>query len=96
VSFFSGGVDELRLAEDEARMLGHGRVDPEHMLLAFCRGGRGRDLIGQRSVGPRALHAAIVRLYGQGDELLLGRISRSRGSELVLERAVMIGADRGT
>lgn len=96
MSFFSGGVDELRLAEDEARMLGRGRVEPEHMLLAFCRRGRGHDLIGQQSVCPRAVHAAIVRIYGQGDELLLGRLSRSRGSELVLERAVIIGAERGT
>ncbi len=65
------------------------------MLLAFCRRGRGRDLIAQRSVRPSALHAAIVRIEGQGDELLLGRMSRSQRSQAVLDRAVMIGARRG-
>ena len=97
MSFFSGGVDDqLRLAEDEARMLGREHVEPEHMLLAFCRYGDGHDLIAQQSVGPRAVHAAIVRTYGQGDELRLGRIPSSPGSRAVLERAVMIGAERGT
>jgi hypothetical protein len=96
VGFFLGGVDDLlRLAEDEARMLGHGRVEPEHMLLAFCRRERGRALIEQRSVPPRALHASIVRIFGEGDELVLGRIARSPRSVSVLERAVMIGAQRG-
>ena len=97
MSFFSGDADDLlRLAEDEARMLGRGRVEPEHMLLAFCRRGHGHDLIAQQSLRPRAIYAAIVRIYGPADELLLGRIPRSSGSRAVLERAVMIGAQRGT
>jgi Clp amino terminal domain, pathogenicity island component len=96
VSFFSSGADDLlRLAEDEARMLGQDRVEPEHMLSAFCRRDRGHHLIAQQSVRPRAVHAAMVRTYGQGDGLLLGRIPRSPGSRAVLERAVMIGAERG-
>ena len=95
MSFFSGGVDDqLRLAEDEARMLGRGWVEPEHMLLAFCRYGHGHDVIAQQSVGARAVHAAIVRIYGQGDELRLGRLPSSPGSRAVLERGVMIGAER--
>ena len=63
MSFFSGGVDDqLRLAEDEARMLGREHVEPEHMLLAFCRYGDGHDLIAQQSVRPRTVHGAIVLL----------------------------------
>ena len=77
-------------------MLGRGRVEPEHMLLGFCRYGHGHDLIAQQSVRPRAIHAVIVRIYGQGDELRLGRIPHSPGSRAVLDRAVMIGAERGT
>jgi hypothetical protein len=97
VSFFVGGVNDLlRLAEDEARMLGRSQVEPEHMLLAFCRRGRGRDLIAQRSVRPRVLHGAIVRIFGDGDELLLGRIPRSARCLAVLDRAVVIGGQRGT
>ena len=76
-------------------MLGRSIVEPEHMLLAFCRRGHGEDLIAQRSVRARAVHDAIVRVYGLGDEVLLGRIPRSRRSQVVLERAVMVGAERG-
>lgn len=96
MSLFSGHVlDLLRLAEDEARMLGRSTVEPEHLLLAFCRHGRGRDLLAERAVEPRDVHAAVVRLHGEGDELLLGRLPRSRRSQEVLERVVTIGAKRG-
>lgn len=96
MGFFSGDAEDLlRLAEDEARMLGRSGVEPEHMLLALCRRGRGRELIALRSVRPSALHAAIARSEGLGDELLLGRIPRSERSQAVLDRAVTIGAQRG-
>ena len=96
MSFFSGLVaDLLRLAEDEARMLGRGSFEPEHMLLAFCRHGHGRELLAQRSLRPRDLHAAVIRIDGEGDDLLLGRLRRSRRSEKVLEHVVTLAAERG-
>lgn len=96
MSFFSGHVaDLLRLAEDEARMLGRPEVEPEHMLLACCRYGDGRDLLAQRSLQPRDLYAAVVRFDGEGDDLLLGRLPRSRRSREVLERVVTVAAERG-
>jgi hypothetical protein len=96
MSFFSGHVaDLLRLAEDEARMLGRVDVEPEHMLLAFCRHGHGRDLLAQQSLQPRDLHAAVVQIHGEGDDLLLGSLPRSRRSHEVLERAVSLAAKRG-
>jgi ATP-dependent Clp protease ATP-binding subunit ClpA len=96
VSFFSGHVaDLLRLAEDETRMLGRADVEPEHMLLAFCRHGHGRDMLAQQSLQPRDLHAAVVRIDGEGDDLLLGRLPRSRRSQDVLERVVTVAAERG-
>ena len=96
MSFFSGHVvDVLRLAEDEARMLGRAEVEPEHMLLAFCRNGHGRDLLARRSLRPQDVHAAVVRIYGEGDDLLLGRLPRSRRSQEVLERVVTVAAERG-
>jgi ATP-dependent Clp protease ATP-binding subunit ClpA len=96
MSFFSGHVaDLLRLAEDEARMLGRANVEPEHMLLAFCRHGHGRDLLAQHSLQPRDLHSAVVRIHEEGDDLLLGRLPRSRRSQEVLERVVTLAAERG-
>lgn len=76
-------------------MLGRPSVEPEHLLLAFCRSGRGRELLAQRSLRPKDLHAAVVQVDGEGDELLLGRLSRSRRSQRVLERVVTIAAERG-
>lgn len=96
VSVFSGSVvDLLRLAEDEARMLGRSRVEPEHMLLASSRRGDGRDLLAQRGLAPRDVHAAIVQLYGDGDDLVLGRLPRSRRSSAVLDHVVAIAERRG-
>lgn len=96
MSFFSGHVaDLLRLAEDEARMPGRVEVEPEHMLLALGRHGHGRDLLAQRLLRPRDLHAAVVRIHAEGDDLLLGRLPRSRRSQEVLERAVSVAAERG-
>lgn len=76
-------------------MLGRAEVEPEHMLLAFCRHGHGRDLLEQRSLQPRDLHAAVVRIDGEGDDLLVGRLPRSRRSQKVLERVVTVAAKRG-
>ena len=95
MSFPGHVVDVLRQAEDEARMLGWTEVEPEHVLLAACRSGHGRDLLVQRSVAPRDVHGAVVQLYGEGDGLLLGRLPQSRRSQGVLERAVTVAAQRG-
>jgi len=81
MSLFGGdSPDLILLAEDEARMLGRSTVQPEHLLLAFSRRRRGRvrDLLGERGVTARELHAAIVGVDGVGDELVLGRLPRSR------------------
>lgn len=96
MSFFSrDAAESLRLAEDEARMLGRVEVEPEHLLLAICRRGRGREMLDRCSAQPRELHAAIVRRHGQGDDLRLGRLPRSRRTEAVLERVVTVAAQRG-
>lgn len=76
-------------------MLGRVEVEPEHMLLAFCRHGHGRDLLAQQSLVPRDLCAAVVRINGEGDDLLLGRLPRSRRSQEVLECVVTVAAERG-
>jgi ATP-dependent Clp protease ATP-binding subunit ClpA len=98
MSLFGGdSPDVFLLAEDEARMLGRSSVEPEHLLLAFSRRRRGRvsDLLGERGITARDVHAAIVGAVGMGDELVLGRLPRSRATEEVLQRAVVVAAERG-
>jgi len=55
MTLFSGDAPDLiRLAEDEARMLGRARVEPVHLLLAFSRRGRVGELLAERGVTARA------------------------------------------
>ena len=96
VSLFGDTAPDLiLLAEDEARMLGRSRVEPVHLLLAFARQGQVGDLLGDRGITAGALHAAVVAGDGVGDELVLGRLPRSKASEEVLQRAVGLAAERG-
>lgn len=85
----------ILLAEDEARMLGQPTVGPEHLLLAFARCGNVERLLRERGVSASEIRAAIVRAGGLGDELVLGRVPRSRAVEEVLEHAVDVAAQRG-
>ena len=96
MSLFVGEAPDLiLLAEDEARMLGRATVEPVHLLLAFSRRRRVRDLLAERDVTPTRIHAAVVERDGIGDELVLGRLPRSRSTEAVLTTAVTVAAERG-
>lgn len=86
----------ILLAQDEARMLGRSRVEPEHLLLAIARSGNAHRLLQTRGITARAIHDAIVRRAGYGDELVLGRVPRSAAAEAVLEHAIAAAAQRGT
>ncbi len=94
-AFTNQAYNLILLAEDEARMLGQPTVEPEHLLLAFARRGNVEWLLRERGISASGLHAAIVRAGGLGDELVLGRVPRSRASEDVLEGAVDAAAARG-
>ncbi|HEY3946264.1 MAG TPA: Clp protease N-terminal domain-containing protein [Solirubrobacteraceae bacterium] len=96
MSLFAGDAPDLiLLAEDEARMLGRMMVEPEHLLLAFSRRGPVNELLRECGVGAGELYAAVVRAGGLGDDLVLGRLGRSRTAEAVLQRAVAVAAERG-
>ncbi len=96
VSLFGDEAPDLiLLAEDETRMLGRSRVEPVHLLLAFARSRHVADVLGDRGISARALHAVVLAGDGMGDELVLGRLPRSAASEEVLQRAVEIAAERG-
>jgi len=82
----------ILLAEDEARMLSHPTVEPEHLLLATARHGNAERLLGQDAA--RSIHDALVAINGFGEWLEL-RPRRSPASEEALHRAVMLAAERG-
>jgi len=93
--FTDQAYNAILLAEDEARMLGQARVEPEHLLLATARTGNVQRLLARAGVDARAIHAAVVRMNGFGDELVLGPLLRSPASEELLREAVTAAAARG-
>lgn len=83
------------VSEDEARMLGRPVVEPQHLLLALTRHGNARALLGERGVSGSDVYAAIIRSWPVGDDLVLGVVPRSPETNVVLERAVDLAAERG-
>ena len=93
--FTDQAYNAILLADDEARMLSHPRVDPEHLLLAAARYGNVERLLAGASIDARAIHDVIVTIKGFGGQLEL-RPRRSPAGEQVLRRAVTVAAARGT
>ena len=92
--FTDQAYNAILLADDEARMLGHARVEPAHLLLAAARGGNVERLLAGAGIGARAIHDVIAAIKGPGAKLEL-RPRRSPASEQVLRRAVVAAAARG-
>jgi ATP-dependent Clp protease ATP-binding subunit ClpA len=92
--FTDQAYNAILLAADEARMLSHPRVDPEHLLLAAARYGNVESLLAGEAIDAHAIHGAIVHIRGLGGRLEL-RPRRSPASEGVLRRAVTAAAARG-
>jgi ATP-dependent Clp protease ATP-binding subunit ClpA len=92
--FTDQAYNAILLAADEARMLSHLRIDPEHLLLAAARYGNVESLLASEGIDARAIHEVIVQIKGFGGKLEL-RPRRSPASEEVLRRAVTAAAARG-
>jgi ATP-dependent Clp protease ATP-binding subunit ClpA len=92
--FTDQAYNAILLAADEARMLSHPRVDPEHLLLAAARYGNVESLLAGEGIDARAIYEAIAAIKGFGGKLKL-RPRRSPASEQVLRRAVTAAAARG-
>ena len=60
--FTDQAYNAILLADDEARMLSHPRVDPEHLLLAAARRGNVERLLAGAGSGARASHAALAAI----------------------------------
>ena len=92
--FTDQAYNAILLAADEARMLSHPRVDPEHLLLAAARYGSVESLLAGEGIDARAIHDVIAAVRGFGGRLEL-RPRRSPASEHALRRAVTAAAARG-
>jgi ATP-dependent Clp protease ATP-binding subunit ClpA len=92
--FTDQAYNAILLADDEARMLSHARVDPEHLLLAAARRGNVADLLAGEGVDARAIHDLILRIRASGPKLQLRPRPSPRSGE-VLRRAVAVAAARG-
>ena len=92
--FTDQAYNAILLAADEARMLSHPRVDPEHLLLAAARYGNVEGLLAGEGIEARAIHDVIAAIKGFGGKLELWP-RRSAASEEVLRRAVTAAAARG-
>jgi ATP-dependent Clp protease ATP-binding subunit ClpA len=82
----------ILLAEDEARMLSHPAVEPEHLLLAITRHGNVQNRLGGRA--GRVIFDAIVQIKGFGDTLELAP-RRSPATAEVLRQAIAAAHARG-
>jgi ATP-dependent Clp protease ATP-binding subunit ClpA len=92
--FTDQAYNAILLAADEARMLSHPRVGPEHLLLAAARCGNVESLLAGEGIDARTIHDAIAAIKVFGGKLEL-RPRRSPASEQVLRRAVTAAAARG-
>jgi ATP-dependent Clp protease ATP-binding subunit ClpA len=92
--FTDQAYNAILLADDEARMLSHLRVEPEHLLLGTARYGNVEWLLAGQGIDARAIHAVLAATKGFGAKLEL-RPRRSAASEEVLRRAVAAAAARG-
>lgn len=92
--FTDQAYNAILLAADEARMLSHPRVEPEHLLLAAARYGNVKSLLAGEGIGAGAIHDVIAAIKGTGGKLE-PYPRRSPASEEVLRRAVAAAAARG-
>ncbi|MGN6871532.1 MAG: Clp protease N-terminal domain-containing protein [Solirubrobacteraceae bacterium] len=93
--FTDQAYNAVLLAEDEARMLSHATVDPEHLLLAAARHGNAQWLLLSRArIAGADIHGAILRHRGFGEKLVL-HPRPSLDTQEVLRLAVSTAAARG-
>jgi ATP-dependent Clp protease ATP-binding subunit ClpC len=85
------------LAQEEARMLGHNYVGPEHVLLGLIHEGHGvaARALTELGVGLDEVRQQVEELIGQGDEAPSGHIpftpQAKRVLELSLREALQLG-----
>jgi ATP-dependent Clp protease ATP-binding subunit ClpC len=78
------------LAQDEARALRHNYIGTEHLLLGLLREQRGlaARVLGSLAITLEEARAQLVRIVGQGDEVVTGQIPFTARAKKVLELAL--------
>jgi ATP-dependent Clp protease ATP-binding subunit ClpC len=78
------------LAQDEARALRHNYIGTEHLLLGLLREQRGlaARVLGSLAITSEEARAQLVRIVGQGDEVVTGQIPFTARAKKVLELAL--------
>ena len=77
------------LAQDEARLLGHGHVGTEHLLLGLVREGEGvaARVLAAFDVTEEAVRAQVATIVGPGDDATSGAAPFTPSGSKALERA---------
>lgn len=87
------------LAHGEARELGHDHIGTEHLLLGLLREERGLAAQALATLGVKVteVHAQVVQLKGQSDEITAKQIPSTRHAtkslELALRESLSLGHD---
>ena len=78
------------LAQDEARALSHNYLGTEHLLLGLLRQqeGLGSRVLAAFGITLEEVRANVVRIVGQGDEVVTGQIPFTKHAIRVLELAL--------
>jgi hypothetical protein len=78
------------LAQEDARALGHNHLGTEHVLLGLLREEQGlaARILGSFDIRYAEVRAKVVRLVGQGDEVVTDQIPFTKHAQRVLELAL--------
>jgi len=80
----------LSSAQEEAQALNHNYIGTEHLLLGLIRDtdGLAVRILQAQGVEPERVRAAVMRIIGRGDRVVLGEIGLTPRAKKVLELAV--------
>jgi ATP-dependent Clp protease ATP-binding subunit ClpC len=78
------------LAQDEARVLGHGYIGTEHILLGLLREEEGiaARVLESLDITLEQVRAQVAEIVGRGDEVTTGQIPFTPNAKKVLELAL--------
>ncbi len=87
--FTEGARRVVALAQDEARLLGHGHVGTEHLLLGLVREGEGvaARVLAAFDMTEAAVRAQVATVVGPGDEATSGAAPFTPSATAALDRA---------